>query len=138
LKNPLMFISLFALLLAAPVEAGSAPLKYISLQCEDTKTALAACKAVKEVLLKKPGALKVIMTNQDVDSDDFDLRITLKLTRQDADVLAGHLIWVTQDNQTFTGPDVEVSSSDAPLSINALNDWARGLLKISDLPISLK
>jgi len=135
LKNSLMFIALFALLLAAPVEAGGTPLKCVSLQCDDTKTAVAACNAVKEALLKQTGSLKVIMTNQDVDSDKFDLRITLELTRQDADVLAGHLIWVTQDNQSFTGPDVEVSSSDAPLQIKALNDWARGLLKVSDLPI---
>jgi hypothetical protein len=130
-----MFISLFALLLAAPVEAGSAPLKCISLQCDDNKTALAACKAVKEALLKQSGSLKVVMTIQDVDSDNFDLRIRLELTRQDANVLAGHLVWVTQDNQSFTGPDVEVSSSDAPLQFKALTDWARGLLKISDLPI---
>ncbi len=90
---------------------------------------------MKEALSNTPGSPQVILADQDTDTSRFDLRVTLELTRQDADVLAGRLIWITPDNQSTTGPDVEVSSFDAPLQANAVNDLAHGLLQVSDLPI---
>lgn len=135
LKKPLMFTALFALLLAAPVEAGSPSMKRILLQCDDSITAQSACQAVKDALSKSPGSPQIILAGQNTGNSHVDLTVTLELTRQDADVLAGRLIWVTPDKQSTTGPDVEVSSFDAPLQTDAVNDLARGLLQVSDLPI---
>lgn len=130
----LVFASFVTLLFAAPVEAGSAPVMRISLQCDDAIMATATCRAVKEALSKKPNTPQVTVISKDTDNSLFDFRITVVLTRNDPDVLVGRLTWTKPGGQPVTGPEVEVSSFDAPLSTNAPNDLARGLLQVSNLP----
>jgi hypothetical protein len=127
-------VSFFTLLFAAPVEAGSASVMRIFLQCENTTMAAATCQAVKRAISKERSATQVTIANEDTESSQFDLRLTLELTRNDTDVLAGRLIWAIAGDQPVTGPVVEVSSFDAPLPPNAPNDLARGLLQVSNLP----
>ncbi|GGE21621.1 hypothetical protein GCM10011345_29290 [Gemmobacter megaterium] len=59
--------------------------------------------------------------------------VTLQLTRDEPQALAGRLIWQTTGGMV-SGPIVEVTSADRPLDRRAGERLARGLVQVSDLP----
>lgn len=59
--------------------------------------------------------------------------VTLELTRDEPQVLAGRLVWQAGGRQV-TGPLVDVTARDRALDARAADRLARGLLAVSDLP----
>ncbi|MFA7432950.1 MAG: hypothetical protein WCZ72_04465 [Gemmobacter sp.] len=55
--------------------------------------------------------------------------VRLVVTRDEAQVLAAHLVW-----QGRNGPTVEVTAADRPLDARAGARLARGLVAVSNLP----
>lgn len=59
--------------------------------------------------------------------------IQLELTRDEAQMLAGRLIWQS-GGRAVSGPLVDVTAQDRPLDARALDRLVQGLLAVSDLP----
>lgn len=63
------------------------------------------------------------------------LQVELQVLRREPDFMVAQLIWSSGGGAAITGPKVEVSTMDRNLTTKAPIDLARGLLKVSDLPI---
>ncbi|WP_028029387.1 hypothetical protein [Gemmobacter nectariphilus] len=62
-----------------------------------------------------------------------NVTVTLELTRDEPQALAGRLVWQT-GGRTVSGPVVEVTASERPLDARAGERLALGLVQVSDLP----
>ncbi len=133
LKGP-MGLALAALFLAAPLEAGSkATTVQINLDC--TATPAPYCSALQDGLQDHaPHACITIFKDGDIPTTS-GLTIALEITRQAESFVIGRLTWAHSGAQTSTGPEVEVSSSDANLTARTPADLVSGLLRVTDLPI---
>lgn len=62
-----------------------------------------------------------------------DVAVTLELTRDEPQALAGRLVWQA-GGRSVSGPVVEVTAAERPLDAKAAERLARGLVQVSDLP----
>ncbi len=62
-----------------------------------------------------------------------DLSVTLELTRDEPQALAGRLVWQA-GGQPVAGPVVEVTAAERALDARDSARLAEGLMRVSDLP----
>ncbi len=66
---------------------------------------------------------------------DYELWITLHITRADSHIIDAHLEWTKAGSATITGPTVTLSVLDRPLTPRLYPSLAKSLIKNSALPL---
>lgn len=102
----------------------------LHLSCEgpDPAMTLRACDALEAALAPRP----VLRAPAPVPARSLAVR--LQITRADAQGITGRLIWRQPGAEAVTGPPLEVTISDAAPRPSTYRQFARDLLRISNLP----
>ncbi len=108
------------------------PSQDVVLSCVNTPEL--ACAAMARALEAHTGAAPA-RHDGPAQHQPGQITITLEMLREDKNILEGRLRWSEGGAPATTGPVLEVSVMDATVSPAAYDDLAKGLLKLSDLPL---
>lgn len=97
------------------------------------------CVALHDALKNQaPKAHITTLYDPTPDTDGTALRVYLQIVRRAPDFIIAQLAWngdTAHPENLITGPQVEVSVSDATLTPKTLSQLAEGLLNVTPLPI---
>lgn len=132
-KNARVFLTALCLSAqTAGVEAGDArPIRII---CDDARLA-AMCDELAQALAETGARPAVAVTGPAEAQGAARLTLRFVTARFTDNLLSGHLSWRDDAGRTGAGPMVEFTVMDATIAAPMLRDYARQLLRLTDLPL---
>lgn len=128
----LVAVAAASICLTAPAIAASET-RPIHVAC-DNQALLPVCSALAQALRDlQPRDVAVI--NAPVARHVAALTLHYTASRNHADAVAGHLVWMDRNGHAGQGPTVELSVTDASVSEDLLAVYAEQLIRLSALPL---
>ena len=116
--------------MAIGTSAVAQPASHLEVICD--AGAMASCTALQAVIREQTQNPHIFDL---VQGQTADLTISLSVTRQTDTALAGFLTWTKPGQDPVSGPTLELSVIDRNLTPQSQYEFARGLLRVSDLPL---